>query len=626
MKLPVSSWDAIMVPIVLSKIPTTVQRHWNLSLSTSEIPNLEELLKFLERRAHRLACDSVAAIVPRKIGTALPDGRKGNRSLQTHLAKAGEGTCVKCVGEHRIMRCRALLELGPEERFKALKATDLCFNCLKRGHMTRQCPSGGCKRCGRRHNTLFCREDPSNSSVGAPKRDSLKGKPLVSCLTYGHPTVLLATVCAYAIGDSHQRRLARILCDPGSQASFITERLANQLQLRRFRHNVAVEGIGASNHTRTSGSAQLTLKSHLSNFAINLNVLIIPSITSPTPGVHIVTSGWTHLHGLPLSDPHFGTPAPVDILLGADVWDIIVEAGIISGKANQPHARSTRFGWVVFGPATEANLTESPFQSLHAQIDESETPLDELVHKFWQWEELPSLAHSVNTSECERIFAATHSRNSEGRYVVHLPFRSTLASLGDSHTYALQQFLRIEKILASNEDLRSKYVDFMREYSALAHMEPVTTHPSTAYYIPHYAVLGKFRGVFNASARTSSGVSLNDIQMVGPQIQEPLLNILFRFRRHRVALTADIEKIFRQVLVTAPHRNYQRILWRERPVEPIGIYQLTTVTYGMACSPFNALRALHQCANDNQALVVDPRRAAEAQNIILSSFYVDDFL
>ncbi|XP_017469648.1 PREDICTED: uncharacterized protein LOC108361526 [Rhagoletis zephyria] len=60
MELPVNSWDAIMVPIVVSKVPTTVQRHWNMSLTTPDIPNLEDLLKFLEKRAHSLACDGGA--------------------------------------------------------------------------------------------------------------------------------------------------------------------------------------------------------------------------------------------------------------------------------------------------------------------------------------------------------------------------------------------------------------------------------------------------------------------------------------------------------------------------------------------------------------------------------------
>ncbi|XP_017494820.1 PREDICTED: uncharacterized protein LOC108382961 [Rhagoletis zephyria] len=168
----------------------------------------------------------------------------------------------------------------------------------------------------------------------------------------------------------------------------------------------------------------------------------------------------------------------------------------------------------------------------------------------------------------------------------------------------------------------------MREYAALGHMEPVQAPYSHdgCYYIPHPAVVGKFRVVFNASAQTSTGVSLNDIQLVGPTIQDSLVNILLRFRRYRVAITADIEKMFGQVLVTSEHQDLQRIIWRESPADNIGVYRLKTVTYGMASSPYNAVRALQQCAVDNCSVSRDEDQAALARDAILTSFYVDDFL
>ncbi|XP_036320476.1 uncharacterized protein LOC118734987 [Rhagoletis pomonella] len=151
-------------------------------------------------------------------------------------------------------------------------------------------------------------------------------------------------------------------------------------------------------------------------------------------------------------------------------------------------------------------------------------------------------------------------------------------------------------------------------------------HHNNCYYIPHHAVTCKFRVVFNASVPTSTGASLNDIQLVGPSLPDSLGSILHRFRRFRVAITADIEKIFRQVLVAPEHRDYQRIIWRESPADDIRVYRLKTITYGMACSPYNAVRTLRQCAYDNYGSVPDRRRVVLARDAILTSFYVDDFL
>ena len=132
--------------------------------------------------------------------------------------------------------------------------------------------------------------------------------------------------------------------------------------------------------------------------------------------------------------------------------------------------------------------------------------------------------------------------------------------------------------------------------------------------------------VFNASMKTTNGITLNETQLVGPRIQDNLMDIISRFRRFCVAFTADIEKMYRQVRVDPRQRKWQRILWRDDPEEDIGIYELSTITYGLASSPFCAIRTLRQCALDNFNTVPDNERAIAARDSILDSFYVDDFL
>ncbi|GFU22601.1 hypothetical protein TNCV_1304771 [Trichonephila clavipes] len=56
---------------------------------------------------------------------------------------------------------------------------------------------------------------------------------------------------------------------------------------------------------------------------------------------------------------------------------------------------------------------------------------------------------------------------------------------------------------------------------------------------------------------------------------------------HRIALTGDIEKMFRQILVNEDDVEFQRIFWREISEEPLKEYRLLTVTYGDSlCSIF----------------------------------------
>lgn len=68
----------------------------------------------------------------------------------------------------------------------------------------------------------------------------------------------------------------------------------------------------------------------------------------------------------------------------------------------------------------------------------------------------------------------------------------------------------------------------MKQYEELGKMLQITSEEaesSKAYYIPHHAVIKedstttKVRVVFDASCKSTSGVSLNDISIVGPTVQ-----------------------------------------------------------------------------------------------------------
>ena len=124
--------------------------------------------------------------------------------------------------------------------------------------------------------------------------------------------------------------------------------------------------------------------------------------------------------------------------------------------------------------------------------------------------------------------------------------------------------------------------------------------------------------MFNASCPSSSGISFNDLQMVGPTVQDDLLSILLRFRQYKYVLSADVEKMYRQIVVHPSDRHLQQVVWRDDTCSPVKIFKLNTVTYGTASAPFLATRCLKQlgieCTDDKIA------------TIIKHDFYVDDLL
>ncbi|XP_025830880.1 uncharacterized protein LOC112904616 [Agrilus planipennis] len=132
----------------------------------------------------------------------------------------------------------------------------------------------------------------------------------------------------------------------------------------------------------------------------------------------------------------------------------------------------------------------------------------------------------------------------------------------------------------------------------MSEISDITAMATAGYYLPHHAVTKidssttKLRVVFDGSSKSDTGISLNDIQLVDPTVQDDLFSILLRFRKHRYVLSGDIAKMYRQVLVPPDDRRYQRILWRRTPSCPIKHYVLNTMTYGTASAPYLATRCM----------------------------------
>lgn len=81
---------------------------------------------------------------------------------------------------------------------------------------------------------------------------------------------------------------------------------------------------------------------------------------------------------------------------------------------------------------------------------------------------------------------------------------------------------------------------------------------------------------------------------VGPKLQQDIVDILLRFRVHSVVFTADICKMYRQILVAPKYRTFQHILWRASPHDKVQEFELNTVTYGIGTAPYLALRVLKE--------------------------------
>ncbi|XP_046387356.1 uncharacterized protein LOC124156925 [Ischnura elegans] len=393
---------------------------------------------------------------------------------------------------------------------------------------------------------------------------------------------------------------------------------------------MTVSGLGGKQHVACRAASSITIKPRFpSSFSCKNEVLVVPLVTSYTPGTRYGVNDWSHLKDLVLADPNFAQNAPIELLLGAAVHARVVEGDIIKGKPNQPIATATALGWIISG---ETNFDYSQSTPTPTVLHSSEMSVDSLLQRFWLQEEINAVSVSLTPEEqaCESHFKSTYSRNSDGRYVVRLPILSEkLKQLGDTYHPSMTLLFRMENKFKRDLDFQQSYCKFMQEYLVSGHMQCIPesqVNLKKYVFLPHHGVIKtsstttRLRTVFNGSLKTNQGFSLNDCLYAGPNLLPGIASLVSAWRKYRYAFTTDIKMMYRQILVHEADRHLQTILWRFNPLEKVQFFLLCTLTYGLKCSPFIANRVIKQLAKD------------EAVNFPLGSIilseetYMDDVL
>lgn len=78
---------------------------------------------------------------------------------------------------------------------------------------------------------------------------------------------------------------------------------------------------------------------------------------------------------------------------------------------------------------------------------------------------------------CEKFFAETTARDSEGRYIVRLPFSTEEPDLKVVNTkrIAEKRLKLLVSKLGKADEMKAKYTEDLEEYLQLGHMEMIKT-------------------------------------------------------------------------------------------------------------------------------------------------------
>lgn len=675
LNIDTTTWDPILLLLLVQKLDRFTRRLWEQTLKPKVRPTMKEFLEFLETRFYALGCQqnfsfSIGTIekpqskyrnFKKAFGSehTFNDGQVFPPRVHQNFHNTSQSKQKQCpfgCGEiHNATDCERFRKSKLEMRMELVNGSKLCKNCLK-SHFGKCSLKPGCQKCGKYHHTLIHPVTDQLTNQGNSANNTANAKPQQSnqangsslslknhhihtqqgenhkpsnnnhegseCIAWDEPVLLATAIVLIRSERDNSFYPFRALLDQASEASYVTENVLQFLGLKRKSVVAATSGLGGVKTGNIKYVVDFELGSKRNPaFSMKVQAPVAQKISNLLPSSCLDKIDWDHIKDLQLADPDFRTPGKIDLLLGAPVYGYLLLPGLRKVSPTIPVAQNTEFGWILSGG------TRTPKHNLvtfHLKIE-----LEDQLRKFFEQEEVSK--ERILTQEevaCEDFFKETVQRDHEGRYIVALPFKKDPNLLGSSKGQAFSRLIKLESRLEANKDLKEEYTQILNEYETLNHTSVIgqldKSKEASSYYLPHHAVFKpestttKTRIVFDASAKTTNGLSLNDSLMTGPTLQQDLMSILLRWRMHRIVFTADIAKMYRQVLVRKQDRKFQRFLFRDDISKAIMEYEHNMVTFGVTSATFLAVAALQDLAESER------ENYPEAAEIILKDFYMDD--
>jgi len=293
-----------------------------------------------------------------------------------------------------------------------------------------------------------------------------------------------------------------------------------------------------------------------------------------------------------------------------------------NGSGGCPDAVCTPLGWSLLGPAFKTvaapdNETSCFVAHVSATVPQSSMQVmfledeSDVISMDGEFDDSQDDVRQHAMSEEDRRTYALMKQSIEyinGHYQLPLPWPCDYQILPDNIDMARKRLTGLKRRFQRNPEVHQKYTDQMRLSIEKGNAEEVPEDEIDAdrrkWYIPYHGVFSeqkpdKLRIIFDCAAQ-HHGVSLNQVLLQGPDLNNRLDAVLLRFRKESTALVADVEAMFRHVLVSPRDRYSLRFLWwRDGDFTKEAIpHRMKIHLFGATCSPSCAAFSLRQAALD----------------------------
>ena len=610
-----------------------------------------------------------------------PTEKKGDQKRDMNLAKH----CPIHDKPHSLKKCRAFREKSYEDRKQFLKEHSICFRCCSStSHFAKDCQMEiQCKECdSTRHVSALhpgpapsrSRSDPPVTENGGEPDEPDDNEVTSNCTEVcgdGVSERACSKICLVNVfpkGRHEESKRMYAILDDQSNRSLARSGFFKLFNITGDAQPYTLKTCAGLKQMAGRRACGFMVESVDEKISLPLPTLLecnqVPNNRSEIPTSNAALHH-SHLKRIAGEIPPLDSEANILLLLGRDVLRVHKVREQINGPHDAPFAQRLDLGWVIVGdvclggahrrsqvntfktsilengrptylvPCTSKVQVKENFNCLplstnlttrHSLTDAGES-LGQAV--FHQSASDHQLAPSMEDLSFLQLMEDECYQDSSNSWVAPLPFRSPRQRLPNNRDYAYRRLSSLRRTLEKRPKMKAQYFEFMEKLFVNQHAEvaPPLPEDQECWFLPSFGVYHprkpeQIRVVFDSSA-PFEGISLNDVLLTGPDLNNSLLGVLLRFRKELVAVTADIQHMFHCFVVREDHRDYLRFLWYRdnNPSNDIIDYRMCVHVFGNSPSPAVAIYGLRRAAKQGE---VD--FGSDTRQYVERDFYVDDGL
>ncbi|XP_031438690.2 uncharacterized protein LOC116224090 [Clupea harengus] len=378
--------------------------------------------------------------------------------------------CLCCDGAHSLEHCSDFKKKTHREKLNLLQEKALCFGCLRTGHRSKDCHAGrlSCNICNRMHpSVLHINFQVKGETIkSAEPPENIKEVKSNVCRHNGAGNSKCAlSILPVQVKSVKGNRIIQTYAflDPGSSATFCTERLAQKLSLEGKPTTVLLKTMSQERPVKSTLVSGLEVSELEGN-----NFLPLPEVftqrSMPVTKDDIPTQAdlrkWPYISEVQLLQIDSG----IDLLIGMNAANLMEPWQVINSQEDGPYAVRTLLGWVVNGPlggcskgVDKATVTANRISLVNLQellVSQYNTDFNERVY-----DEKSEM--SVDDKKFLNIANAS-VKVIEGHYCINLPFKADKVTMPNNRVSA-ESFMRNQRLICGPEFLWSSEEDWPNE-------------------------------------------------------------------------------------------------------------------------------------------------------------------